>query len=366
MTRISGFLTGWLSKGRGICRPLVVGLLLLAPCAARADVDLWPLVEVAPESTTVLYPLYVHEGRFLMVCPLYYRTNEGRDHHVLWPLFKLADGRVARVVPFWFSGQDSEATIFPFIRQTPDYTLWFVPPMYFRKDGAFTAVFPFFIKTATARYVFPNLYWEVERDRLSHLSVFPLYSRSVFTDGSAFNVLYLFGRSANQAGSESWALPFYYRRTDARDHLLWALPFYYRHTDDRDDRLWAFPYYRHTSPGRSTQWALPFFMRKQTPEARTFWLLPFLRSASPTRTKTAFYPLFRVSTERQDTESAPAAETRQSLWVLWPLYSRQEVADAGGKLVERYRRFLVFSDRLDRNGVRTLRLFGVPVSETTR
>jgi hypothetical protein len=65
--------------------------LLLSVCAAaeaRADVDLWPFLELSDRQTTVMYPFYVHEGDFMMVFPAYYRTNEGHDHHVLWPLAK--------------------------------------------------------------------------------------------------------------------------------------------------------------------------------------------------------------------------------------------------------------------------------------
>ena len=39
---------------------LLVGLLPLN--GARADIDLWPLLEISDESTTVLYPLFVREG----------------------------------------------------------------------------------------------------------------------------------------------------------------------------------------------------------------------------------------------------------------------------------------------------------------
>src|SRR5437773_198151 len=37
---------------------LAVGFLALAE-PTRADVDLWPLLELSPDSTTVLYPFYV-------------------------------------------------------------------------------------------------------------------------------------------------------------------------------------------------------------------------------------------------------------------------------------------------------------------
>src|SRR5262245_31734598 len=83
--------------------------LLAAMCAsprpAAADVDLWPLFEKTDDSLTVLYPFWVQEKSFQMVLPFYYRTNEGQDQHVLWPLFKFSQGRgLVRAAPIYFGG----------------------------------------------------------------------------------------------------------------------------------------------------------------------------------------------------------------------------------------------------------------------
>ena len=58
-------------------------LALASPLSVHAAVDAWPLLEIDEDTTTVLYPLYVDDGDFQMVFPLYYRTNEGRDHHAV-------------------------------------------------------------------------------------------------------------------------------------------------------------------------------------------------------------------------------------------------------------------------------------------
>ena len=74
---------------------LLAALWLVTPArTSHADIDLWPLLEISDDSTTVLYPLFVHEGPFMMIFPLYYRTNEGSDHHLAWPFFKISEGEV--------------------------------------------------------------------------------------------------------------------------------------------------------------------------------------------------------------------------------------------------------------------------------
>jgi hypothetical protein len=56
----------------------------------------------------------------------------------------------------------------------------------------------------------------------------------------------------------------------------------------------------------------------------------------------------------------------ESLTVLWPAYRRTERRSADGVLRERYRRFLIFSDRLDEEGVRTFQILGAAITERTR
>jgi hypothetical protein len=80
---------------------------------ARADVDLWPLFETSERGTSVLYPLYVKEGPYVLVFPAYARTSEGRDHHVFWPLVKVSEGRLERVAPLWFANRQGDYTLCP-------------------------------------------------------------------------------------------------------------------------------------------------------------------------------------------------------------------------------------------------------------
>jgi len=48
------------------------------------------------------------------------------------------------------------------------------------------------------------------------------------------------------------------------------------------------------------------------------------------------------------------------------LYQRVETLDRNGQLVDRRRRFLIISDRLDEHGTRTLSILGLPILERTR
>ena len=110
---------------------LAACLLLGLGAPAAADVDAWPIYQRDASGTTLLYPLFVHEGDFLMVAPFYTRTREARDHHVLWPMLKVSDGRLQRLAPLYFSDQPGEFTLLPLIRQSDAGTFWLLPPAWF-------------------------------------------------------------------------------------------------------------------------------------------------------------------------------------------------------------------------------------------
>ncbi len=129
-------------------------LLIMAVSArpAKCDINAWPFLEVTDETTTVLYPFYVNEEDFKMMFPLYYNTDNGKDHHLVWPFFKISEGRLTRVAPFWFSEKEESYTFFPFIRRTPGYTLWSIPPAYFDHDSDFFAIFPLYMTNSTKKF----------------------------------------------------------------------------------------------------------------------------------------------------------------------------------------------------------------------
>lgn len=151
---------------------LVLGMSSVSPVQAA---DIWPIFESGKDAMTVIYPFYVREGKFLMLFPLYCQTNEGRDKHFLWPMVKISDRQPKRIAPVWFANQDS-FTLFPIIHQNQKAVTWFIPPVYIKKDGSFSAVFPFYAKGENTLYVFPS-YYHAKTNYSETLNVFPFYER---------------------------------------------------------------------------------------------------------------------------------------------------------------------------------------------
>ncbi|MBI4878628.1 MAG: hypothetical protein HY812_03075 [Planctomycetes bacterium] len=288
-----------------LARSLVLASAAAALCAC-ASTDLWPLYERDKDSLTVAYPLYVREGPFRLVFPFYCRTNEGRDHHVLWPLVKVSEGRLVRAAPFYYSAQEDRFTLLPLIHQTPERTILGVPPAYI--EGDFQLVLPFYLRTGGHRVVLPGVYWRTNGGEVDRV-VCPLvvYAR----EGNA-RKLYVLSAGAAWGG---------------KSHR---------------------------------QWFLPLFSRSEAADARKLWLAPYLRVESQQESTTALYPFFERSEVRQGTTRTA------NLTVLWPIYERNESFDARGDVIDLRRRFLIFGDRLDQSGMRTLSVLGLPIVERTR
>ncbi len=197
------------------------GHIITWDAASRARaLDLWPLAEFTDERTVVLYPFYVHEGDFLMLFPFYYRTNQARDHHFLWPMLKMSEGRLTRALPMWFSVDADTFTMFPFIRQTPDYTFWAIPPIYNRHDGEFKAVFPLFAKSPRALYVAPSFYKSKDGET-SRLRIVPLCFSKKTAESREVTVPVLFHSMKSEDERTLWIIPSYYNREG--EHRTWNL-----------------------------------------------------------------------------------------------------------------------------------------------
>jgi hypothetical protein len=347
---------------------VVILFLALGPAVTRADVDLWPLLEISDESTTVLYPFYVKEGPFLMIFPFYYRTNEGRDHHFLWPFLKLSNDRLVRVAPVWFGEQEGEFTLFPVIRQTQDYTLLSVPPVYLRRDGAFEAVVPLLWHsknpTAETLVTLPGYYRRRESSGRRVEMLWPLARWERDAQLERFHLGWrLFGWDRRGDEEKEWAGYLFHRERGPERwwYLLAPIVSVYREQEKRG--LYLFPYYQQRGPDLSTTGVFPLWERRSEGDTDSLWILPYYRHRSPEKAWTAVFPFF-VHTR------GPAADspgvTREWLSILWPLYDRTERRTPDGRLVERSRRFAIFSDRLDESGTRTLKILGIPVIERTR
>jgi len=314
-------------------RLALLGLLAFSISSpARAEVDAWPALEVTDDSTVVVYPLYVHEGDFLMAFPFYYRTNEARDHHVLWPLLKVADGDVERVTPLYFRSGEGEFTLLPLIYQSPDVTALTIPPVVVLRNG-----------DDRDWIALPNLYARYRDGELQRLVSLGLFDYAREGDARDLSKVLLLG--AAHWGDDRLAYSFLplidYESTDTRTELLLA-PYYFERTPDtRHDQLF------------------PVFSRRKGPDSSSLQLLTYYREQSPRRDEIVVFPLFSSTTSKYDIGHG----REESFEVLWPLYSRTEVYDEAGKLLDRNRRFAIFSDTLDREGARTFRVLGIVVRE---
>jgi hypothetical protein len=292
---------------------------------ARADVDLWPLLEVDHDTTTVLYPFYVHEGDFLMVFPVYYRTDEGHEHHVLWPLFKMRDGRVTRVAPIWYSSDPNKFWIFPLAYHDAKSTFLLVPPACFRGDEL-QAVLPLYVRSKS-----PDSDWLVVGPRLFGWHQTP--------DADHVFAGVLFDHVSRPNGSWDTSLV----------PIAWAFG-----GPDRRGLLVP-PAYFERSSGRDVSAVLPLLWSSKTPDESHLWLAGYWRAHTPDSDSLAMYPFFSTKTSHQDTSE---------LSILWPIYNRKQTVDQNGDVTRRHRRFLAFADDLTPQR-RSLSLFGFVVRETT-
>jgi hypothetical protein len=313
-----------------ICFAVLLGL---ASSRARADVDLWPLLEISEDSTTVLYPFYVHEGKFLMLFPLYYRTNEGRDHHFAWPLLKVSDGRLTRVAPLWFSEDDDAFTLFPLVRRTPEYTFFLVPPIYARRDGTLQALLPLYVRSQSAAS--DDDLWVMWR----------LFGWQRSATERSFYAGYLYGDYSGPERSGAYLLPLYFHDRSGEEQTSVYLN-----------------YFQHHSPKDRTSGLFPLFSTSTWETGSSLYLAPYYRRRSTEMDWTLLFPFFSSFRE----SVAGTDHTKRGLTVAWPFYQREEVTSASGELLSRYRRFLLFSDERDEQRVRRLRVLGFVVDEETQ
>jgi hypothetical protein len=303
--------------------------LALIPARARA-LDLWPLAEFSDERTMVLYPLYEREGNFEMIFPFYYRTNQGRDHHFVWPIAKVSEGRLTRLAPFWYSADADTFTIFPLLRQTPDYTCWTVPPIYTRHDGKFKAVWPFYAQSPNLLFVAPSFVRTTEGNNTRAMMI-PFYFSNRSPERASYEVPILFSYATDRSGYDLWLLPFWRSEHGAEQEAM-LLPFYFRSA--------------HAVSGG---------------QANRLWLLPWVQGTSPSGRYHGLLPLYFYSQQE-----ANQGNVRQSFNLLWPVYQREVTRSLGGAELAYYHRFLCFSEAKKTDGTRVLSLLGIPIHERTR
>lgn len=336
-----------MSHPRRLLCLLAAAIMCVGIRPAYAEVDLWPLVEVTDDSTVVLYPLYVHEGDFRMVFPFYYQTNAGRDTHLLWPLIKFSDGRLTRVAPVYFSGNDDDLTIFPLLWRRPTYTAWSIPPVYLRHDRDMLAVLPFYARSEHGLFLFPS-YYRSAGEYGSTTRLWPIfYSRQTPSTRSMRILLYLHERSEDW--NERMLFPLYYSSRSL-------------HRDEQD--LWIFPYYHSQTPEKTRTMVLPVYSRTGSRDGseKSLYIFPVSLAQSEQRRMFSIFWLFKADRRNLEAtgDAPPRVQTDYS--ALWPVFRRTATATRDGELIHRYRRFLIFSDERDAAG-RRFSFFGIPIRE---
>jgi len=305
-----------------------------------ANIDAWPLLEINDESTTILYPLFVKEKNFTMIFPFYFNTNQGKDHHFFWPLVKISEDRLKRALPFWLS-EDNDFTLFPLLRQTPKYTFWSVPPMYFQNDDNFSAIIPFYIKNKNKLFIFPNIYRNKNKKKIKNFIVFPFvdYYNDNFT--KSINYLYLTGNKISENHESKWFLPFYYSCIEKNLNSLWILPYYYRNSKYQVITEF-FPVYSKTKGINHESLRIFNYYTEKKLNKKSKGIFPFYHY---------------VVSNKGNNEKGYVIELFASL------YKKELVLSENGKIIEKKRRFLFFSDELNRNGKRQFKIFDSVISE---
>ena len=324
---------------------LLAAVWLVTPArTSHADIDLWPLLEITDDSTTVLYPLFVHEGPFMMIFPLYYRTNAGSDHHLVWPFFKISEGRLARIFPLWFSKEEGHYTVFPIARWTPDIVMWPLPPTYMRRDGRFTLVLPLYLKNDDTEVVPPTLYRVKHLGQLKRAGLWPITDLTVHPDRKELS----FVRFIRTAWGE-----------DLFKFSLWPLITWSSKQEHRS--FWLLPFYYQRAPGQAETALYPLFAHWRDDESSGLWIIPYLHAESSLGYKTAVLGLLDVRRRL-----IPGTDEVQSKLTLlgfksFSFYRRQSFETSDGRLIERTRRLLFFSEEEKASGERTFKFFGIPL-----
>jgi len=319
---------------------LVLAVCILMIKNSHADIDAWPLLEITEDSTTICYPLYVKEKNFQMIFPIYFNTNEGKDYHFFWPLLKISENRLKRAIPFWYTENES-FTFFPLISQTPKYTFWSVPPMYFDKESKFSAVIPLFIKNDNKRFIFPNIYYKKKNDIITDFKLFPIVDYVNDKDVKSMIYFYLLGNKQKKDFYCKWLLPFYYSCKKKGEETLWALPYYYK-----------------KNAYQVIHEIVPIYQKREGQWHRSFKLFNYYHQVEPTWKKNGLFPLYEVKQSQLSQN-----RLKSVIDLFWFIYRKETITSENGKLLERNRRFLIFSDELKNDGKRLFKILGNIISE---
>lgn len=330
------------------------------------DLDMWPFLKLSEDHNVVCWPVYEQDGAFKMIFPFYYKTNQGRESHVFWPIVKFKDGHLERVMPFWFNHDDSFVCL-PFLIQNKKMTLWTVPPVYIENDSDFTAAIPFYLKNKNQQFIFPNIYladkkeysetalWPIysnvdsrhdaipnsfkllpykkswsEKTGYNYQAVYPFYKHEKDPENSSNSLQignYFSGK--DRASSYKTIFPFYSTGENFADESsytwfanyfskdnpkkLEATVFPFSHYEKNkvtgEGKLWCLNYIRKSTTDSSKNTFLPILSYGSDQDSSYFWCMNYYHGVSPEKRQTVFFPMYKyVKSEGKDAVN--------SLWIL--------------------------------------------------
>ena len=322
--------------------------LFLGDNILKANVDAWPFLEVSKDNTTVCYPFYTRDKDFTMLLNFYVKSNHGKDTHIFWPFVKFSDGKLTKVIPFWFAENSNNFALLPFIVHNEDSTFWLVPPVYTKDSGDYLAIYPFFIKSKTSTFFFPDVYLEDDGNKIFR-TVFPFYKHEY--------------TKKNPLNSFNYRLMNYVHNVNENgDDYTSFFPFYENSLFDKGNqqKLIMFPYIykQDKKEGFKQHIVFPFYASNESKKGNSTWCLNYYSKHSENIDELDVFPFFGNKNEKLD-----QGEKKNNLWVMWPLYSKEIITNNEGAVLSSKKRFLIFENEKTSSGRRTLSLFGFVVRE---
>ncbi len=145
---------------------------------------------------------------------------------------------------------------------------------------------------------------------------------------------------------------------------IWPILAWNREKDVRS--FWLIPFHHERSDKHSDTALYPVFAYRSDEETSGLWVVPFLYTRSPKAFKSWLFGVFDIRRR----EIAGTEDIRSSFTLLGfkalSFYRRQTVTSSEGKLLERKRRLLFFSEVLESSGKRSFSILGLPVATRGR
>lgn len=151
----------------------------------------------------------------ILIPPLYYRTNQGKDHHVIWPLVKISEGRLTRVFPIYASSAPDRHLVFPLFFYAPGQ-LWIAPTFWrdVSEEGrSVVSLWPIFNHDSEGDFSRRSYLLFFERDKGPDLSAWMIkpFMISIRAGETRFQGIFPYFRNRGPNGRADWLIPLFSR-----------------------------------------------------------------------------------------------------------------------------------------------------------